>query len=276
MTFIDTTFEVTDGVAVFTLNNPKERNALTPPMFENDLPALVAEVKANEGIRALILTGAEGVFSAGGNIKGMKERRAQTLPERAKTLEIIHDWLPELVDLPVPVIAAVDGFAFGAGFSLALTADMILASDRARFSCVFGRVGLVPDVGLMHTLPRVVGLQKAKELVFSARSFGAEEGKEMGLVHSIYPADALMDAAREIAGRFRHASRMAIGQAKRVMNQSYNNDFRTLGALEIGAQTLVRESDFHMDAVNRFLEKQPALFDWDAMEKAAAKKAAAE
>lgn len=268
MPFIDALFQVQDGVAVFTMNNPKARNALTTPMMQNDFPALVAEVKANAEIRALILTGAGGMFSAGGDIKFMKARRDLTVPERNKTLDNAYQWLPELVDLPVPVVAAVDGFAFGAGLSIALTADLILASERARFSCVFGRVGLVPDMGIMHTLPRFIGLQKAKELIFTARSFGATEAQTLGLVHSIHAPEALMAAAQALAGRFRHASRLAIRNAKRVLHQSYSQDFRTLGIMEMGAQSEARESDYHLQAVDRFLDKQPALFDWDAMDKA--------
>lgn len=272
MAFIDALFKVKDGVAVFTLNNPTERNALTTPNFENDFPELIRIVRTDPTLRAVILTGAGGVFSAGGNIRNMKERATQTVPERSHMLRAIHEWLPDLLDLPVPLIAAVDGFCFGAGLSVALTADFVLSSDRARFSCVFGRIGLVPDVGLMYTLPRFVGLQKAKELVFTARSFGAEEGREMGLVHSIHPAADLMDAAQELGGRFRTASRNAIQHSKKILNQSYQQDQRTMGALEVSAQVEVRESAYHQEAVNRFMDKQPSLFDWDAMDKAAAKK----
>ena len=271
MPFIDAMFEVHDGVAVFTMNNPAERNAMTTAMMQNDLPELVRTVRSNADIRALVITGAGGMFSAGGNIKFMKERRNLTVPERNKTLYDIYDWLPELVDLPVPVVAAVEGFAYGAGLSLALTADIILASDRARFCCVFGRVGLAPDMGIMHTLPRWVGLQTAKELIFTARSFGAEEAKSMGLVYRILPAGTVAEAATALAGRFKHASRLAIRNAKTVLNQSYNQDFRTLGIMEMGAQSEARESAYHQEAVDRFLAKQPALFDWDAMDKEAAK-----
>ena len=130
------------------------------------------------------------------------------------------------------MIAAVDGAAYGGGFNLALVAAFLLASPRARFCSVFGRIGLVPDVGGSYLLPRTVGLQRAKDLMFTARSFGPEEAKEMGIVYEIHPEDVLMERAMEFAGRFRHASRQAIGLTKNVLNQSLTLDEGAVGQLE--------------------------------------------
>jgi 2-(1,2-epoxy-1,2-dihydrophenyl)acetyl-CoA isomerase len=267
MTFTDCTFEVEDGVAVFTINNPQERNALTPAMFANDFPALIKRLREDKDIRALVLTGAGGTFCSGGNVKAMVEGLDRPLPERNANLHRARDWIPDLIDVSQPVIAAVDGFAFGAGLGLALCADFVLASERARFCCVFGRIGLVPDLGILYTLPRAVGLSMAKELVYSARVVGAEEGRRTGLVHAIHPADELPAAARALAWRFQNASPDAIRNAKQLLNQSLHQDVRTMGFLEVGAQGELRETAYHKAAVKRFMAKEPALFDWDAEDK---------
>ena len=143
----------------------------------------------------------------------------------------------------------------------------------------FGRIGLVPDWNGFWILPRLVGLQKAKELVFTARKVPAEEAKQMGLVYAVVPEDRLMDEVRAFAGRFRHASTTAIGLAKNVLNQSFNLDHRTVLELEAMAQAVAQGTPYHAEAVRRFAEKLPPMFDWEAFERAAqanAPKAAAE
>ena len=133
----------------------------------------------------------------------------------------------------------------------------------------FGRIGLVPDWGGFYILPRMVGLQKAKELVFTARRVYAEEAKELGMVLDIVGQDTAMDEAREFAGRFRNASTSAIGIAKNILNQAHNQDHRTLIELEASGQSIARMSDFHKEAVRRFRDKEPSLYDWEALERAA-------
>jgi enoyl-CoA hydratase/carnithine racemase len=174
----------------------------------------------------------------------------------------LHLWVEELLTLDRPVIAAVDGVAYGAGFSLALAADFILASPRARFCCSFMRMGLVPDCGLFYTLPRVVGLQRAKELVFSAREIGADEAKQMGIVFEIQPEDRLGERARQIALSFNQASPTALSIAKRALNASLNSDLGTMLEMEASGQGVVRAGEYHRDATARFLDKQPLLFQW--------------
>ncbi len=267
MTFTDCTFEVENGIAVFTINNPKERNALTPSMFWEDFPTLIERTREDDDIRALVLTGAGNTFCSGGNVRAMVEGLEKSLSERNANLHRAREWIPDLIDLPLPVIAAVDGFAFGAGLGLALCADFVLATERAKFCCVFGRIGLVPDLGILYTLPRAVGLSMAKELVYSARVVEAAEASEIGLVHAIHPPEDLLAAAKALAGRFETASPEALRSAKRLLNQSLHQDARTMGHLEVGAQGELRETPYHKAAVKRFMAKEPALFDWDAEKK---------
>lgn len=263
MNFEALKYEVRDGLAIVTLNRPEKRNALDISM-RNELADVVMAMREDSSLYAAIITGAGGAFCAGGDIQGMKKGKRTPYDSRRR-IQDIYTWLHELVSLELPVIAAVDGAAYGAGINIALAADFILASTRARFCEVFGRIGLIPDVGGLFLLPRIVGLQKAKELVFSSRSIGPEEAQELGIVYSIHEPDAIMDAAVALASRFKGSSREAIGLSKNILNQSFNLDFRALGELEAFGQAVAHDTDYHKAAVKRFLDKEPTLFDWDKM-----------
>lgn len=253
---------VQDGIGTITLNRPEARNALNQAM-RPALSGAIAQMRDDAGVHAVILTGAGGAFCSGGDISAMLDASRTGLPFR-EGMRALHQWFPELVNLEKPVIAAVDGPAFGAGLSLALAADFILATRRARFCAVFGRIGLVPDLGLLHLLPRIVGLQKAKELVFTARTVEVEEARQLGMVHEVVEdGAALQQAAQALAQRFGQASTAAIGMAKTIMNQSFESDARTVAEMESYAQTLCRGSAYHQEAVQRFKDKQPLRFDWD-------------
>jgi 2-(1,2-epoxy-1,2-dihydrophenyl)acetyl-CoA isomerase len=261
-------FDVRDHIATITLNRPEVRNAFSTEMRQS-LSVALARVREGAGtaIKAVIITGAGGAFCAGGNVKGMQERHKAAAVDSRRTMQVGHRLLKELYHLELPVIAAVDGPAAGAGCNLALACDFILASRRARFIQAFVRIGLVPDWGGMYLLPRIVGVQKAKELIFSGRTLGAEEAKQLGLVYAVYPEEDLMPQARAMAGRFLHASTDAIGLAKNVLNQTFDIDFSTALDLEAHAQSVVRTSDYHLDSVKRFNAKQPLAFNWDQMDK---------
>lgn len=253
---------VQDGIGTITLNRAEARNALSQDM-RPALAAAIAQMRDDAQVHAVILTGAGGAFCSGGDISSMLDPQRTGLAFRTGMRQL-HQWFPELVNLEKPVIAAVDGPAFGAGLSLALAADFILATRRAKFCAVFGRIGLVPDLGALHLLPRIVGLQKAKELVFTARTVEAEEARQLGIVHNIVDdAAALTQAAQTLAQRFGQASTAAIGMAKTIMNQSFESDARTIAELESYAQSMCRGSAYHQDAVQRFKAKEPLRFDWD-------------
>lgn len=251
-----------DATAVLTMNRPDQRNALDFAMRE-DFAAAVAEVRDDESVRAIVLTGAGGHFCAGGDIKAMGEQQGKKrdIFEGRERIRKIHRWFDELVDLEKPVIAAVDGVAFGAGLSLALCADFVLASPRAKFCSVFARLGYIPDTGAMYLLPRAIGLSRAKDLVFTGRVVGVQEAKEMGLVQTICEQD-LLQSALDFAERFHSAPTGALGIAKSVMNHAFESDRKTVYAQESMAQAMCRESDFHEEAVRRFLAKEAPLYQW--------------
>lgn len=252
--------EVRDGVALLGLNRPRARNAIDETL-RAELPRAMAQVRDDAAVRAVVLYGVGGHFCSGGDLRAMSAR-PRTAYESRQRIHALHAWLPEWVNLEKPVIAAVDGVAFGGGFSLALTADFVLASTRASFCQVFARIGLVPDMAALYLLPRIVGLQRAKELMLSARVVPALEAQQLGIVHSLYAPDELLDAAISFAARFTQASPIAMGLTKSILNQSMHLDQKALAELECFAQGLCMDSAYHREAVQGFLAGQAPGFVW--------------
>ena len=157
----------------------------------------------------------------------------------------------------------MNGAAAGAGFSLALASDFVLASERAKFVMSFGRIGLVPDWGAMYLLPRQVGLQRAKELVLTARMIDAEKALSYGLVLEIVAHENLLDQAQAFARRFANASPDAIRLAKEIMGPAFESSREDALDAEADGQAAANASAYHKAALDRFLAKEPALFDWE-------------
>ncbi len=267
MTFETLLYEVRDGVAIMTMNRPEARNALGVQARE-EVSRLIPEIRGDKSVKALVITGAGGCFSGGGDVSDMKKYMGQRTPsDNRQVLREVNAWLPELVNLEKPAIAAVDGPAFGAGFNMALACDFVVCTPRARFCQVFVRIGLVPDFGGLFLLPRIVGLQKAKELMYSARVVDAEEARDLGIVYRIVPPENLLDEALELANRFRYAPTEAIGITKNLLNQSFHTDQRMMGELEAFASMASKAVPYHREAVERFLAKEAPLYDWDRMDK---------
>ncbi len=267
MTEPESTFDIEDGVGVLTLNRPQAMNAISQAMFEHDLPDMVAQAEADDALRVLILTGAGGNFCSGADVKRMGGANLRTPEERDAGLRHTLDWIYRLANLDRPVIAAVDGIAYGGGFSLALTADIVLATPRARFCLVFGRIGLIPDMGGAALLTRIVGPQRAKELAFTARSLNAPEALALGIVHAIVEPEDLLAAAHTMARRLAKGSRTALAQAKSLIDTAVQGGQAEMVEAELAAQKACRDTDFHREAVRRFAAKEPALYNWDVMTK---------
>ncbi|HCP00202.1 MAG: enoyl-CoA hydratase [Alphaproteobacteria bacterium] len=264
MTYTELMLDVHDKVATLTFNRPAAMNALGGALRDEFADA-VAELSGRAGadISAIVLTGAGRAFCAGGDLRVLQEMSAKGPEAMRARMQESHFTLNSWLDLPVPTIAAVNGAAAGAGFSLAIASDLVFATNTARFIMSFGRIGLVPDWGAMYILPRLVGLQRAKELVLTARDIGAEEARDLGLVLEIVDVDRLLDHAQEFAAKFANASPIAVGIAKRVMGSAFETDRATALAAETDAQVEANASDYHRAAVRRFLAKEPPLFNWD-------------
>ncbi len=260
-----------DGpVAEFSHQRPQARNAMSMVLRE-DYARMLERLRGDLSVRVLILTGAGGAFCAGGDVKGMAQRLADPDPERnspdatRRRLEDSHRWLTPLHDLPIPVIAAVDGPAYGAGFALALQADFVLASRRAAFCMSFARMGAVPDYGALHVLPRIIGLARAKEVMITARRIGAEEARAMGFVHSVHEADTLLPAAHAFARKLAAGPREAAALTKNLLNKSFETDYAAMCSLEAYAQAVAMHAPYHAQAAARFVAGEPSAYDWDAL-----------
>ncbi|MBE0614828.1 MAG: enoyl-CoA hydratase/isomerase family protein [Burkholderiales bacterium] len=268
MTYSSIAYDVSDAIATITLNRPEARNSITAEVHR-ELADVVARVLEDVEVKALILTGSGGSFCSGGDIKAMQGSNPSFAEDKLR-FDRVHELLYRLIEMPKPVIAAVDGPAFGAGCNLALAADFILATPRAKFCQVFGRMGLVPDFGGLFLLPRIVGLQRAKELMFSARILGADEAKNLGIVFRLVSSDSLQTEARSLARRFCHASTVAIGMAKRALNRSFNVDFHVMSEFEASAQSRLRSDPYVREAVRRFNNKEQLEFIWEKFDSPAA------
>lgn len=181
-------------VAILTLDAPEKMNAISVEMRDALITALQRRFLDDE-CSAIVLTGAGGNFSAGGDIKGARpapEALARTMRHKLGRLQ---EMIRLIVSSPKPMIAAVEGKTFGAGMSLAVACDMVVASESAQFCAAFGRVGLLPDAGILYTLPRRVGAARAQQLLLSARSVEAREAREIGLVDHVVPAAELLSRA---------------------------------------------------------------------------------
>lgn len=256
---------VADGVATLTMNRPAARNALGDELkaaFAEAVPRVAADV----AVRAVVLTGGGGHFCAGGDLRSMMEVRSSmdAAGWRAR-MQTLHPWVRQLLEMEKPLIAAVDGYAYGGGFSLALLADFVLATPEARFCLSFLRVGLMPDYAAMYTLPRAVGVQRARELMLSAREVGADEALRLGIAMELHPREALLPRAHAMAASFAGASPLAVGLIKREVGMALATGLDAALQHEADHQPLCFMSPEHEQAVQAFLDKQPAPFQFPRM-----------
>ncbi|CAD6561577.1 1,2-epoxyphenylacetyl-CoA isomerase [Paraburkholderia hiiakae] len=254
---IKTTIE--DGIATVVLARPERKNALNAAMFA-ELGDIVDALRRDTSVKALLLTGEGDDFCAGADVSSM-----QTATDAADVhARMLENQRPchAFASFERPVIAAVDGVAYGAGFSLALMADFVLASERARFSLAFARIGLVPDLGMVHMLPRMIGIQRARELIYSARELPAAEAQALGLVLDVCPPAELRARALELARALASQSAVGFALTKRLLAHSFERSLTSLLDAEAGAQAVAFTSAYVMESAARFIRKEPARFSW--------------
>ena len=218
--------EVDGAIGTMTLERPDAFNAMSPEMIL-DLGTAFAWLADQAPLRALILTGAGPAFCAGGDVNTFKagaEDDSIDLPAQVRRgAEALHTAIVDLRRIPYPVIAAVNGAAAGAGFSLALACDIRIASEDAFLACAYGRIGASPDGGMTYFLPRVVGPSRALELLLEDPNIKAERALEEGLVSTVVPAGELIDAAREKAEKLSKRAPYYVKMAKHLCGQSIEN-----------------------------------------------------
>lgn len=209
-----------DGVLTITLNRPAHRNALDLAMRQ-ELGQAIVEARDDPDVAALVLTGAGRAFCSGGDIRSQIASPRSLFASRTR-LRSVDLWLRDLLGFPKPVVAAVDGAASGGGFPLAMAADIVLATDEAVFGATFGRIGLVPDMSTLYLLPRSIGMQRAKDVLFSARPISAREALRLGIVHRLCDRESLLDEASATA---RNLASGPWGHLYAIVKESLNNSF---------------------------------------------------
>ena len=255
-TFVELTVE--DKVAIVTLNRPEVRNAINDAL-RAELVALLERVAADEGVRAVVLTGKGKAFCAGGDITGMKERLKAPVGQVAfngwRRQGQTHKSVALLHGMPKVVIAAVNGAAAGLGCDMALACDFILASEQAVFTMSFVKRGLVSDGGGMYFLPRRVGLPRAKELIFTGRLVDAKEALAIRLADRVTSPDMLIADAVAWARELSQASSASIAFSKAILDRTFESTEEQIFALGREAQAVCYTTAEHRDAVTAFPEK---------------------
>ena len=250
-------FDVKAGIATITFNRPGVLNALNSALLEEFSHALDA-VAADEDIGVLVLTGAgDKAFVAGADIKELTTLGALSGKQFARKG---HDILHKLQRIPIPVIAAVNGFALGGGTEIALACDFIYASEKATFGQPEINLGLIPGFGGTQRLPRLVGPNMAKELIFTGKMVPAEEAYRIGLVNRVCSADTLMEEVTKTAGLIVKKGRVSLQAAKQAINNGMNTDLLTACRIETDAFALCLASEDAQEGTEAFIEKRKPEF----------------
>ncbi len=248
------------NIAIVTLDNPKRRNALSPAM-RDELLAVLDGALQDRAVRAIVLTGAGNAFCAGGDISTMSPD--STLLENRHRMARYHELLRMLAAGSKPVVAAVEGVAFGAGMSLALACDHIVAAANSRFCTAFARVGLIPDVGMYWTLPQRVGMAKAKELIALTPEFDGQEAVRLGVANEVVPSGSALVDAMNVARRYAQVAPAAFAFAKAAFADGSVNTLEGAARAETDSQPTLRKSADHLRAVQAFMEKRIVSFEGD-------------
>jgi len=255
----DLLYEVKDKIATITLNRPDKLNAFTGPMIDGWAQAL-AEAQADDSVNVIVVTGAGRAFCAGGDVGRMRETKPTPLENKNQLWENIHRVPRTLEAMDKPVIAMVNGLAVGAGMGMCLMCDVRIASEEARFSTGYVRVGLVPGDGDTYFLPRLVGAAKALELLWTADFVDAQEALRLGIVNRVVPAGDLAQQTRAFAEQLANGPQVSIRMIKRLVYQSLRLDLRTHLDLVSSHMAVVRETADHAEGVAAFKEKRAPKF----------------
>jgi enoyl-CoA hydratase/carnithine racemase len=255
----DLLYEVKDRIATITLNRPDKLNAFTGPMIDAWAGAL-AEAQRDDAVNVVLVTGAGRAFCAGGDVGRMGQGAPTPLDHKNQLWENIHRVPRTLEAMDKPVIAMVNGLAVGAGMGMCLMCDVRVASDEARFSTGYVKVGLVPGDGDTFFLPRLVGAAKALELLWTADFIEAGEALRLGIVNRVVPAGELSAATYGLARQIADGPQIPIRMIKRLVYQSLRLDLRTHLDLVSSHMAVVRQTIDHAEGVAAFKEKRSPRF----------------
>lgn len=251
-----------EGVLTLTFNRPEKRNALTATLVASFQEKIV-QAAANPAVRCLVITGAGRAFCAGGDVGDMpsgdvqedpSEVRIQTLRHGMRTVEILHE-------VPKPTLAIINGAAAGGGLAFALACDMRFCLDTAKITTAFSKIGAAGDSGVSYFLPRLVGLAKATELMFTADVITGQQAHDIGLVTQVAAADEFEAASRDYARRLAGLPTIAIGYMKRHLRASFKSALGEILDMEAASMIHSLDTEDHQSAVKAFMNKTTPVFE---------------
>ena len=256
-------YEQDGPLVTLTMNQPEQRNPLTGNSAIPEFLAAIDRIHDDRQVRCVIITGNGPSFCAGGNIRDMKRQASPDVSE----MEIRHEYRRgiqrltlSLFDLEVPVIAAINGHALGAGLDLACMCDIRIASEQAKFAESFVKLGIVAGDGGAWLLPRIVGMSRAVELAFTGDMIDAQQALVWNLVSRVVPHEELLAAARELAGRIAQNASHGLRLTKRLMREGIHSRLDSVLELSAVFQAVSHKTPDHSEAVNAFLEKRAPRF----------------
>ena len=253
-------FDIRDRVALITLNRPKAANGVNLKLA-SELSDAAAHCEKNADIRAVIITGSGRFFSAGGDIKEMASHGDNVGPGIKALADQLHIAMSTFARMKAPVIIAVNGMAAGAGFSLAISGDLVIASDSSAFMMAYSKAGLSPDGGSTYNLPRLIGLRRTKALMLTNRQLTAQEALEWGLINEVVSSETLLERALELASSLATGPLGANGAIKRLLLETYINDYEAQMDLESHEISNCAASKDGREGVSAFMEKRPPDFE---------------
>ncbi len=258
-------FEKNGHVVTLTMNRPDDRNPLGMVGDGENFAEAADRVNNDNDVRCVILTGAGKAFSAGGNLKAMRDREgtfgAPPLEMRDEAYRRnIHRIVRSLWNIEVPTIGAINGPAIGLGNDVGCTCDIRIAADSAKFGATFLKVGLIPGDGGSWLLPRVIGWSNAARLFFTGDVVDAETARSWGLISEIVPAADLMAEANALAARIVQQPPHALRMTKRLMRDGMSSSFDTIMEMSASMQVIVQNTEDHLEAVNAFFDKRTPEF----------------
>jgi enoyl-CoA hydratase/carnithine racemase len=258
-------YDEQDGIATLTMNRPDERNALTEEHQMLEFVDVCERMRRNPKVRAVILTGAGSAFSAGGNIKNMRDRKGLSAGSPADIRNAYRNGIQQiplaLYELDIPTIAAVNGPAIGAGCDLTCMCDLRVASDRAMFACSFIKLGIVPGDGGAWLLSRTIGQARAMEMMLTGDTIDAQQALAYGLATRVVPHEKLLDEARALALRIAANPGITLRLSKRLLRESDHMSLRSSLEMAAAYQALAHYTGDHIEAVTAFLEKRAPKFE---------------
>lgn len=257
MEFKNIILDTSGHVAIITLNRPESMNALTSDMLM-ELKSALETIESENNIRALVLTGGEKVFAAGFDIKEIAT--LDTPADANAMLSDIHQCYNKLAAFQMPIIAATSGLTFGGGFELALACDFRVASDTAKFALPEINLGLIPGAGGTQRLPRIIGMGRAMEMLFSGKPISAQKALEIGLVNDVVPPDELIDATIKKAEQLTLKPGFALKILKNVVQTGMDTDLKSALEYEARCFEMLFATQDQKEGVTAFVEKRKPEF----------------